>query len=184
MAESVKFTIAAIKEEKSGATNIKIISSPKSSARSSSSKAKPRATDARRNAPTDISTKAAASTKLKPGLYNYTFKTALPATYDRNATHVVGGESTARKRPTSRLISLLRIHPIRRQSQNHPVGHRYRLMQHLPRSPQGARRSAARSRLLRTLSHLATYRSRERGEPRFKSFSSQNPSRQATAERA
>jgi OmcA/MtrC family decaheme c-type cytochrome len=33
-------------------------------------------------------------TRLRPGLFTYTFKTAVPANYDRNATHVIGGELT------------------------------------------------------------------------------------------
>lgn len=32
--------------------------------------------------------------RLKPGLFTYTFKTALPANYDQKSTHVVGGELT------------------------------------------------------------------------------------------
>jgi OmcA/MtrC family decaheme c-type cytochrome len=36
-------------------------------------------------------------TKVKPGVFTYTFKTALPANFDRNATHVVGGELTRDK---------------------------------------------------------------------------------------
>jgi len=32
--------------------------------------------------------------QLRPGIFTYTFTTALPANYDRNATHVVGGEIT------------------------------------------------------------------------------------------
>jgi len=32
--------------------------------------------------------------KLRPGVFTYTFKTALPANYDKKATHVVGGELT------------------------------------------------------------------------------------------
>jgi OmcA/MtrC family decaheme c-type cytochrome len=35
--------------------------------------------------------------KIKPGVFAYTFKTALPANFDRNATHVVGGELTRGK---------------------------------------------------------------------------------------
>jgi OmcA/MtrC family decaheme c-type cytochrome len=33
-------------------------------------------------------------TKVRPGVFTYTFKTALPAGYDQKATHVVGGEMT------------------------------------------------------------------------------------------
>jgi hypothetical protein len=36
--------------------------------------------------------------QLRPGLYTYTFKTALPANYDRKATHVVAGELTRDRR--------------------------------------------------------------------------------------
>jgi OmcA/MtrC family decaheme c-type cytochrome len=35
--------------------------------------------------------------RLRPGVFTYTFKTNLPANYDRNATHVVGGELTRDK---------------------------------------------------------------------------------------
>ena len=35
--------------------------------------------------------------KSKTGIFTYTFKTALPSGYDRNATHVVGGELTREK---------------------------------------------------------------------------------------
>ena len=33
-------------------------------------------------------------TRVRAGVFSYAFKTALPADYDRNATHVVGGEMT------------------------------------------------------------------------------------------
>jgi OmcA/MtrC family decaheme c-type cytochrome len=36
-------------------------------------------------------------TPIKPGVFTYTFKTPLPGNYDRNATHVVGGEITREK---------------------------------------------------------------------------------------
>jgi len=36
--------------------------------------------------------------RLKPGVYTYTFKTALPESYDKKATHVVGGELTRENR--------------------------------------------------------------------------------------
>ena len=36
-------------------------------------------------------------TRMQPGIFTYTFKTALPANYDRSATHVVGGELTRDK---------------------------------------------------------------------------------------
>jgi OmcA/MtrC family decaheme c-type cytochrome len=35
--------------------------------------------------------------KIKPGVFTYTFKTSLPANFDRNATHLVGGEVTRDK---------------------------------------------------------------------------------------
>jgi hypothetical protein len=38
-----------------------------------------------------------ALTRLRPGVFTYTFKTALPANYDRHATHVLGGELTRDK---------------------------------------------------------------------------------------
>ena len=36
-------------------------------------------------------------TRIKAGVFTYAFKTALPANYDRTATHVVGGELTREK---------------------------------------------------------------------------------------
>ncbi|HEX9444989.1 MAG TPA: OmcA/MtrC family decaheme c-type cytochrome, partial [Candidatus Binatia bacterium] len=36
--------------------------------------------------------------RLRPGVFTYTFKTALPADFDRKATHVVGGELTRGER--------------------------------------------------------------------------------------
>ena len=90
---SLKFTIAVIKEEKSGATNYHNYILTKVSGKEFVFRGEPKQ-------PTLAETlqphfdQGGTVTKLKPGLFNYTFKTALPATYDRNATHVVGAEST------------------------------------------------------------------------------------------
>ena len=179
---SLKFTIAVIKEEKSGATNYHNYILTKVSGKEFVFRGEPKQ-------PTLAETlqphfdQGGTVTKLKPGLFNYTFKTALPATYDRNATHVVGAEST---RENGRYVGNALFEFI-------PFGGKVKTSRsvidtascntcHEPLKAHGGTRHEAE--LLRALSHLATYRSGERRKPRFQSSRPQNTSRQATAERA
>ena len=94
--DSIRFTIAAIKTEKNGETSYhNYILTPvkgrdyvyKGEAR------KPALGETLQPGFDNGGTLA----RIRPGVFTYTFRTALPANYDRSATHVVGGEITRDK---------------------------------------------------------------------------------------
>ena len=90
-ANSVKFTIAAIKAESNGATSYHNYILTRVSGKEFFYKGetkKPALTEALQP---DYD-QGGIVKQIRPGLLTYTFKTPLPANYDRNATHVVGGE--------------------------------------------------------------------------------------------
>jgi OmcA/MtrC family decaheme c-type cytochrome len=91
--DGLKFTIAAIKEETNGATQCQnyILNQVTGGEFVFNGETRKPVLDQTLQPSFD---KGGTLTKLKPGLFQYTFKTALPATYDRNATHVIGGELT------------------------------------------------------------------------------------------
>ena len=89
---SLKFTIAVIKPETNGATNYHNYILTKVSGKEFVFRGEAKQPALAETLQPHFD-QGGTVTKLKPGLFNYTFKTALPATYDRNATHVVGAES-------------------------------------------------------------------------------------------
>ena len=91
--ESLKFTIAVIKEEKAGATQYQnyILANVIGGQFSFRGETRKPALSQTQQPTVD---RGGTLVKLQPGVFHYTFKTALPTGYDRNATHVVGGEIT------------------------------------------------------------------------------------------
>jgi OmcA/MtrC family decaheme c-type cytochrome len=98
-----------------------------------------------------------ALTRLRPGVFTYTFKTTLPANYDRHATHVIGGELTRDK-------GKFAANPL---FEFVPSGGKVKTQRAVVETAscnnchdpfEISRRREARSRLLRPLSHTSAHR--------------------------
>ncbi len=94
-AESVKFTIAAIERDTNGDTRYHNYVLSKVSGKSYVYKGETRKPAIAETLQPDVD-QGGALKQNGPGLFSYVFKTALPADYDRQATHVVGGEISTR----------------------------------------------------------------------------------------
>ncbi|HEY7319175.1 MAG TPA: OmcA/MtrC family decaheme c-type cytochrome [Candidatus Binatia bacterium] len=95
-ANSIRFTIAAIETERSGETRYHNYILTRVVGKEYAYK------DETRNPALSETLQPGSDdggvfTRIKPGFFTYTFKTALPENYDRNTTHVVGGEITREK---------------------------------------------------------------------------------------
>jgi OmcA/MtrC family decaheme c-type cytochrome len=94
---SVKFTIAALKVGKSGEREYLNYILTKVTGKEFVYKGETRKPALAETAQPD-SDQDGALTRVRPGVFSYTFKTALPAGYDARASHVVGGEMTRENR--------------------------------------------------------------------------------------
>jgi OmcA/MtrC family decaheme c-type cytochrome len=90
---SVKFTIAAIKEDKNDATRYHNYILTKVSGKEFVYKGETKKPTLTETLQPDFD-QSGTLKQVRPGILTYTFKTALPSDFDRNATHVVGGEVT------------------------------------------------------------------------------------------
>jgi len=91
--DSVKFTIAALRNHKSGESEYRNYILNRVSGRDyffNGENRKPAVTETLQP---DFD-QGGLLKQIRPGIFTYTFKSALPANYDRKATHVVGGELT------------------------------------------------------------------------------------------
>lgn len=93
---SIRFTIAAIKAEPNGQTSYHNYILTKVTGKEYVYQGEIKKTALAETLQPDLD-KGGAIARLRPGVFTYTFKTALPADYDRNATHVIGGELTRDK---------------------------------------------------------------------------------------
>ncbi|HZH82924.1 MAG TPA: OmcA/MtrC family decaheme c-type cytochrome [Phototrophicaceae bacterium] len=93
--ESVKFTIAAIERDKNGATRYYNYVLSNVSGKSYVYKGETRQPALAETLQPDLD-HGGALRQNGPGLFTYTFKTALPPSYERHAPHVVGGEISRR----------------------------------------------------------------------------------------
>src|SRR5258706_7717402 len=92
-AESVKFTIAALKTDKSGARDYSNYILTKVAGKNFSFKGESHKPALAETAQPDVD-RGGTLARVRSGVFSYTFKTALPANYDTRATHVVGGGMT------------------------------------------------------------------------------------------
>ncbi len=95
--EDVRFTIASIRAGEGGETRYQNYILSKVAGREYVYKGERRKPSLPETFQPDYDRDGSLS-RLKPGLFAYTFKTALPANYDKSATHVVGGELTRENR--------------------------------------------------------------------------------------
>jgi OmcA/MtrC family decaheme c-type cytochrome len=94
-ADSVEFTIAAIERDSNGATRYHNYVLSKVSGKPYLYKGGSRTPALAETLQPDMD-QGGTLKQIRPGMFIYTFKTALPANYDRKATHVVGGEISTR----------------------------------------------------------------------------------------
>jgi OmcA/MtrC family decaheme c-type cytochrome len=92
-AHSVKFTIAAIKAETNGATSYHNYILTRVSGREFVFNGEIKKPALGETVQPDFD-QGGMIKQIRPGLLTYTFKTTLPENFDRNATHVIGGEIT------------------------------------------------------------------------------------------
>jgi OmcA/MtrC family decaheme c-type cytochrome len=90
---SIKFTIAAIKADNTGATSYHNYILTKVSGKEYVFKGETKKPALAETLQPDYD-QGGSFKQIRSGVFTYTFKTALPANYDRNVTHVVGGEFT------------------------------------------------------------------------------------------
>ena len=90
---SIKFTIAAIKADNTGATSYHNYILTKVSGKEFVFKGETKKPALAETLQPDFD-QGGSFKQIRSGAFTYTFKTALPANYDRNVTHVVGGEFT------------------------------------------------------------------------------------------
>jgi OmcA/MtrC family decaheme c-type cytochrome len=95
-ADSIRFTIAASKTDKSGETSYHNYILSKVAGKEYVYKGETRNPVLAETMQPNFDNGGTLA-RLRPGVFTYTFKTALPANYDRNATHVLGGELTREK---------------------------------------------------------------------------------------
>ena len=95
-ADSIRFTIAAIKTDNSGETRYHNYILTRVSGKEYVYKGETRKPVLAETTQPNFDNGGTLA-HIRPGVFTYTFKTALPANYDRNATHVVGGELTREK---------------------------------------------------------------------------------------
>ena len=86
-ADSIRFTIAAIKTDKSGETSYHNYILTRVTGKEYVYKGETRKPVLAETMQPDFDNGGTLA-RLRPGVFTYTFKTALPANYDRNATHV------------------------------------------------------------------------------------------------
>jgi hypothetical protein len=94
--DSVKFTIAVIRAVKSGETSYHNYILTRVTGNEFVYKGETRKPALTATLQPDFD-RGGVFTRVRPGIFTYTFKTALPADYDRHATHVIGGEFTREK---------------------------------------------------------------------------------------
>jgi hypothetical protein len=94
--DSVKFTIAVIRAVKSGETSYHNYILTRVTGNEFVHKGETRKPALTATLQPDFD-RGGVFTRVRPGIFTYTFKTALPADYDRRATHVIGGEFTREK---------------------------------------------------------------------------------------
>ena len=92
---SIKFTIAAIKADNTGATSYHNYILTKVSGKEYVFKGETKKPALAETLQPDFD-QGGSFKQIRSGVFTYTFKTALPANYDRNVTHVVGGELPAK----------------------------------------------------------------------------------------
>ena len=98
---SIKFTIASIKADNTGATNYLNYILTKVSGKEYVFKGETKKPALAETLQPDYD-QGGTLKQVRPGVLTYNFKTPLPAIYDRNATHVVGGENYPRERQIRR----------------------------------------------------------------------------------
>jgi OmcA/MtrC family decaheme c-type cytochrome len=96
-AHSVKFTLAALKTEKSGDRDYTNYILSKVPGKDYVYKGETKKPVLAETLQPDVD-QGGVFARLRPGVFTYTFKTALPAGFDAKATHVVGGEMTRENR--------------------------------------------------------------------------------------
>ena len=89
--QSIRFTIAAIKTNADGQTSYHNYILAKVTGKEYLYKGEAKKPVLTETLQPDFDNGGALA-RLRPGVFTYTFRTALPANYDRNATHVIGGE--------------------------------------------------------------------------------------------
>jgi OmcA/MtrC family decaheme c-type cytochrome len=94
-AESVKFTIAAIEQDTNGDTRYHNYVLSKVSGNSYVYKGQTQKAAIAETVQPDVD-HGGTLKQIGPGAFTYTFNTALPPNYDRQVTHVVGGEISSR----------------------------------------------------------------------------------------